>query len=142
MSTLREAAEQLQANQGHVEELLKTRLQLQQRKREVTASINQLDQKIIAIIGYEQDGSRTFDTGAYKVTTQGKMNRKIDAASWETIAEQIPEELRPVRIKYEVDLKKLRALEFANPELYRWICEQGALTTTPSEKPTLTIKEN
>ena len=132
MSTLTEAAEHLEQRNQHIDDLLKTRLQLVARKQEVTSNINQLDKELIAIIGYEVEGSRTYDTGAYKVTTQSKMNRKVDAEAWAEIEEQIPEHLRPVKTKLEVDLKLLRALEAAQPELYQYVC--GALITTPAKK--------
>ena len=130
MSTLHEAAQHIEEQQHEVDDLLKARLQLVAQKQGVTASITDIDQKLIAIIGFEQEGSRTMDATHFKVTTQGKLNRKVDEVKWAAIEQQIPEHLRPVKTKQVVDLKILRALEMAQPELYRYVC--GALITKPA----------
>lgn len=130
MSTLHEAAQHIEEQQHEVDDLLKARLQLVAQKQGVTASITDIDQKLIAIIGFEQEGSRTMDATHFKVTTHGKLNRKVDEVKWAAIEQQIPEHLRPIKTKQVVDLKILRALEMAQPELYRYVC--GALITKPA----------
>ena len=130
MSTLHEAAQHIEEQQHEVDDLLQARLQLVAQKQGVTASITDIDQKLIAIIGFEQEGSRTMDATHFKVTTQGKLNRKVDEVKWAAIEQQIPEHLRPIKTKQIVDLKILRALEMAQPELYRYVC--GALITKPA----------
>ena len=130
MSTLHEAAQQLEQQQHEVDDLLKARLQLVAQKQGVTASITDIDKKLIAIIGFEQEGSRSMDATHFKVTTQGKLTRTVDEVKWAAIEQQIPEHLRPVKTKQVVDLKILRALEMAQPELYRYVC--GALITKPA----------
>ena len=130
MSTLHEAAQQLEQQQHEVDDLLKARLQLVAQKQGVTASITDIDKKLIAIIGFEQEGSRSMDATHFKVTTQGKLNRTVDEVKWAAIEQQIPAHLRPIKTKQVVDLKILRALEMAQPELYRYVC--GALITKPA----------
>tara|TARA_R110002110_G_scaffold73459_1_gene194906 strand:+ start:624 stop:1040 length:417 start_codon:yes stop_codon:yes gene_type:complete len=131
MSTYPEAVQHIEQQREEVDHLLQTRLELVSQKRQATTQLEELDKKLIAIIGFEQEGSRTYDAGAFKVTTQGKLNRTVDEVKWAAIEQQIPEHLRPVRTKQVVDLKILRALEMAQPELYRWVCE--ALVTKPAK---------
>ena len=131
MSTYPEAVQHIEQQREEVDHLLQTRLELVSQKRQATTRLEELDKKLIAIIGFEQEGSRTYDTGAFKVTTQGKLNRSVDEVKYAAIEQQIPEHLRPVRTKQVVDLKLLRALEMAQPELYRYVC--GALITKPAK---------
>ena len=131
MSTYPEAVQHIEQQREEVDHLLQTRLELVSQKRQATTQLEELDKKLIAIIGFEQEGSRTYDAGAFKVTTQGKLNRTVDEVKWAAIEQQIPEHLRPVRTKQVVDLKILRALEMAQPELYRWVCE--TLVTKPAK---------
>ena len=138
MSTLTEAADHLEQQRKEVDDLLQARLQLVAQKQGVTASIANIDQQLIAIIGYEQEGSRSMDATHFKVTTQGKLNRTVDEVKWAAIEQQIPEHLRPVRTKQVVDVKILRALEMAQPELYRYVC--GALITKPA-KTSIKVQE-
>ena len=138
MSTLTEAAEHMEQQRKEVDDLLQARLQLVAQKQGVTASIANIDQQLIAIIGYEQEGSRSMDATHFKVTTQGKLNRTVDEVKWAAIEQQIPEHLRPVRTKQVVDVKILRALEMAQPELYRYVC--GALITKPA-KTSIKVQE-
>ena len=138
MSTLTEAAEHIEQQRQEVDDLLQARLQLVAQKQGVTASITEIDKKLIAIIGFEQEGSRSMDATHFKVTTQGKLNRTVDEVKWAAIKQQIPEHLRPVRTKQVVDVKILRALEMAQPELYRYVC--GALITKPA-KTSIKVQE-
>jgi len=138
MSTLTEAAEHIEQQRQEVDDLLQARLQLVAQKQGVTASIANIDQQLIAIIGFEQEGSRSMDATHFKVTTQGKLNRTVDEVKWAAIEQQIPEHLRPVRTKQVVDVKILRALEMAQPELYRYVC--AALITKPA-KTSIKVQE-
>ena len=108
----------MEQQRKEVDDLLQARLQLVAQKQGVTASITEIDKKLIAIIGFEQEGSRSMDATHFKVTTQGKLNRTVD--------------------KQVVDVKILRALEMAQPELYRYVC--GALITKPA-KTSIKVQE-
>ena len=55
------------------------------------------------------------------LTTTGKLTRKLDLNAWNEIKDSIPEDLQPVRVKVEIDLKKLRALEQANKEVFKQV---------------------
>ena len=77
---------------------------------------------IVKLVGKQREGSHSLHNGVFKVTTTGKMNRKILADELAEIHEHIPEVLSPFEFKPSLNLKKLRALEIANPELYKYCC--------------------
>tara|TARA_R110002051_G_scaffold7629_1_gene34021 strand:+ start:311 stop:718 length:408 start_codon:yes stop_codon:yes gene_type:complete len=77
------------------------------------------------------EGSMHVKHENFKVTTTGKLHRRISFSEYEEIKEQIPEKLSPFVVvsKLELDLKRLRALELANPELHKHCCR--AIEETP-----------
>jgi hypothetical protein len=75
------------------------------------------------------EGSTHSTSDRFKVTTTGRMNRKVVESEYREIETDIPKELSPFVRKLTLDLKKLRALELANPELHRYCCR--AIEETP-----------
>lgn len=76
---------------------------------------------IAQIVDTPQEGTAQTITKYFKVTTTGKLTRKLDVKIWNEIKDEIPEEYHPVRTKLEIDLKKLRAIEQANKEVFQKI---------------------
>ena len=72
----------------------------------------------------KSEGSISYSLGRFKITTTSRMNRKIDKSEYEQIKEHIPEHLSPFKQEtvLKLDLKQLRALEEANPELHLYCC--------------------
>ena len=87
--------------------------------------------EILEIINTPEEGTLTTTTRFFKCSTTGKLKRKLDAETWAHIQDAVPEALRPVRVKLEIDLKKLRALEQANPEVFRFVAQ--AIETKPAK---------
>lgn len=96
-----------------------------------------VEQKIIKLAGVKEEGAATTHGKYFKVTTTGKVSRVLDAAKWNEIYNQIPEQYRPVRYAPQIDLKALRVLE-KMPETYKVFAQ--ALTIRP-QKPAVSIEE-
>ena len=76
---------------------------------------------IAQLIKTPMEGTAQTVTKFFKVTTTGKLTRKLDLKAWNKIKDSVPEDLQPVKVKVEIDLKKLRALEQANPEVFKQV---------------------
>jgi hypothetical protein len=85
----------------------------------------------------KEEGSETFEGGAYKVTVTAKINRKLDADIYSSMEEAIPENLRPVEWKPSLDLAGYRWLQDNEPKIFRMIAK--AVTEKPG-KPAVTLK--
>ncbi len=79
----------------------------------------EVETKIIAILGANEEGSKTHKIAdQWKLTITGNVSRKMDWAKWETVKHQIPEALRPVKFKPEVDDKGVKYLQQHEPAIY------------------------
>lgn len=96
----------------------------------------ELETQILELAGVKEEGSQHVDTAYFRVTTVGKLTRSLDAAAWEAIRGDVPADLAPVDYKPSLDLKKLRAIETANPELYQKIAQ--CISTKPA-KPSIKV---
>lgn len=92
-----------------------------------------IEAEIVAVIGAKPEGSATTNLEDFKVTTTGKLTRTLDDAVWESIASQIPADLRPVTLvqSYKIDDKGCRWLAENRPEL--WAIVSKAITTKPAK---------
>jgi hypothetical protein len=81
-----------------------------------------IDNEIIKITGKSREGSTRVTNGLFRVVTTGKLNRKILPDELAQIVDHIPTDLSPFVSKTVLDMKRLRALETANPELYKFCC--------------------
>ena len=88
----------------------------------------------------KEEGASVTKTRYYKCTCTGKLTRKLDLAAWENVCEDVPEDLRPIKTKIEVDLKKLRAIENANPELYKFLVEESRVITSTPAKTSIKVE--
>lgn len=82
-----------------------------------------IENKIIAITGAKEEGSKTHPAGELKITVTGKINRSLDVVAWDAIAPKVPEQLRPVKYKPEIDIKGLRYLESNEPKIYKLVAQ-------------------
>lgn len=78
-----------------------------------------IEDQIIAITGKRDEGAQTVTAANYKITITGKLSRKMDWQAWENVKAQIPEELRPVKLKPELDEKGVKWLAQHQPDYYR-----------------------
>lgn len=77
-----------------------------------------IEEQIVAIVGKRDEGSQTTEADGYKITTTGKVTRKMDWDKWETIKSQIAPNLHPVKFKPELDEKGVKYLQANEPEIY------------------------
>lgn len=103
-------------------QLCETKRELRLRRAAIDTDEAVIDNEILKITGYAREGSTRVDNGVFRVVTKGTMNRKIVHSELALIAAHIPAELSPFVSKTVLDLKKLRALEAANPELFKYCC--------------------
>lgn len=77
-----------------------------------------VEREIISMVGAKSEGAQTAEVGPYKITTTGKLTRKLDTTAYMSVINDVPVEVSPVEFNPSLDLKKLRALETANPGVY------------------------
>jgi len=77
-----------------------------------------IEEQIVALTGKRDEGSKTHDADGYKVTVTGKVTRKMDWDAWANVKDQIPENLRPVKVKEELDERGVKYLADNEPEIY------------------------
>lgn len=78
----------------------------------------EIEDKIVALTGKRDEGSKTHDIGDYKIVVTGKLSYKMDWKAWDQVKTEIPAELHPVKMKPEVDAKGIAWLRENKPELY------------------------
>jgi hypothetical protein len=81
----------------------------------------EIENKMLELIEVPDEGSSVTKTAFFKCNATGKLTRKLDVDVWDAVKQDIPEPLWPVRTKTELDLKKLRSLEQANPEIFKTV---------------------
>ena len=96
-------------------------------------------QCLIQAVGVKDEGTQSFNTDNYKISTTGKINRTVDAKKVEEIAQQLPEPLynRLFKFKPSLDLKEYRYIENNEPQYHKIVSR--AVTAKPA-KPTLKIE--
>ena len=97
-----------------------------------------VENEIVRGVGVADEGNTRQNTDAYKITTTGKLNRRVDIDALTALADDIPEPIiaRLIRHKAEVDTRELRYLQDNEPELYSIIAE--AVTVKPA-KPVVSV---
>ena len=110
----------------------------------IEASANEdrieIEQSILAIVGTPDEGTETHDAGtAFKVKVEQRIIRKVDPRAWSLVCDQIPEQLRPIRIteKYDVDAAGVRWLRDNEKGYYKLAC--SAIEEKPS-KPSVKVE--
>jgi hypothetical protein len=108
--------------------------------REVLAKNVRIDfeEKIASLLQGPPEGSVSDKDDHYKVTVTRKFNRTLDLDKYDQEKTTIPPDLDPVWLKPTLDLKKLRSIEEANPELYKKCC---AFIESKPAKTSVTVKE-
>ncbi len=84
----------------------------------------EIENEITEICGVEQEGSTTFKGDQYKITTTGKINRKLDIAAVNQDFHQLPACVRAC-FKHEPKLikKNVDELERHDPAAYLTACK-------------------
>jgi hypothetical protein len=90
-------------------------IELKERESELAAVRKELEEELATAIATQEEGTDTEKTAIYKITVTSKLNRTLDYPAYLAIENDIPEGVRCVRMKPELDLKKLRAMEMVRP---------------------------
>lgn len=90
-----------------------------------------IEQKMLAHIEARTEGAVTTEAGEFKVTAEFKLSRSIDWDKWDAIREQVPERLRPVKWKRELDATGCKYLENNEPQIYALIAP--CITVKPAK---------
>lgn len=96
------------------------------------------EEALIALLGCKEEGAQTHKGENFKVTITGKVNRTLDVAAWDSIKLHIPETLRPVKYKPEIDVTGLKWLKENEPGVYATACQ--AISAKPG-KASVTFSE-
>ena len=80
------------------------------------------------------EGTVSLTAGNYKVTVTSKLTRTLDYPAYQAIENDIPEGVRCVRFKPELDLKKLRAMDAVRPGF------SAAFITTKPARPSVKVE--
>lgn len=98
-----------------------------------------LESRLIAEVGTKEEGSLTVHIDDHKVTTTGKMTRKLDPKAWAKLAPELPATLigMLIRNKPELNLRAYRDLADANPTAFELVSQ--AVITKPA-KPTIKVE--
>jgi len=106
---------------------------------EAKSKMDNAFQCLIQAVGVKDEGTQSFNTDNYKISTTGKINRTVDAKKVEEIAQQLPEPLynRLFKFKPSLDLKEYRYIENNEPQYHKIVSR--AVTAKPA-KPTLKIE--
>ena len=97
-----------------------------------------IEAQILAVMPVKNEGTVSQDTDAGKITVTYKVGRKVDTLSLQSLWGDLSTVAKSC-FKWSADLstKEMRAVQLANPETYKEIC--NFITATPA-KPALTIK--
>ena len=123
--------EEMENGVTELDKLCHAHQQAAEEEKKAKARRLEIEGLIVAISPVKEEGSSITKTRYYKCTCTGKLTRKLDQEAWENIRDDIPLELQPVKTKVDIDLPKLRAIENANPELFKLVC--NAIATKPAK---------
>lgn len=110
-------------------ELAQQWLDAKRREREANADRIKIEEQIVSALGKRDEGAQSHKIDGFKITVTGKVTRKMDWDKWELVKDQIPEQLRPVKLKPELDDKGVKYLQANEPEVYRLL----PITVTPAK---------
>lgn len=105
---------------------------------EATARRHHIEELLSKLIPGPDEGTTSRTEGGLKVVVTRELNRTINKGAYEQARELLPYELNPVKTKLDLNLKKYRALEQANPALFAVV--QSFVSVKPA-KPAIEVKE-
>ena len=92
----------------------------------------EIEQQIIQLIGFVKlEGSQSVKNKDFKISLTGKLDRKLDVAAYMLIESQLPENMRPVKTKIDLDITGLKCMEKNEPELAKLVA--NCVTTKPAK---------
>lgn len=90
------------------------------------------EESLIELLSFSKlEGSATEKTPAHKITLTAKLDRKLDMDAYLAIEHQLPQDMRPVKTKVELDMKGVKWLEEKAPQYYAIVAP--CITTKPAK---------
>ena len=106
--------------------------QAKQREFEARDERVGIEEQILLLYPAREEGSSTIETDlGTKIKLTGKLTYKCDLIALHTMTIDWPEDVRPVRLKMEVDETKLKAIRQESPTM--WARIASAVTTKPAK---------
>lgn len=93
-----------------------------------------LEARLAGMIATKDEGTDKAETGPYRITVTSKLTRSLDYEAYQRLEEDIPAGLRCVKLKPEIDMKALRAMDMARPGY------SAQFITTKPAKPSIKIE--
>lgn len=93
--------------------------QAKEQEQKANALRVEIEDKIVQLAGKRDEGAQTIEVPGFKITTTGKVSRTMDWEKWAEIASQFPQELRPVKLKPELDATGVKWLQTHRTDLYK-----------------------
>jgi len=90
-----------------------------------------LEEAMLHIVSAKEEGSETTKTDHYKITTTARMIRSMDWKKWDTVKDSVAENLRPVKMKPELDVTGCKYLADNEPDVWRVVAQ--CITTKPGK---------
>lgn len=105
---------------------------------EANAKRVSIEQQIVAITGQKEEGSMTIDLeNGMKLTVTGKLSYSADMVMLVSLCNEIPEDLRPLRVETRIDETGCKYLRHNEPET--WAMIAPAITVKPA-KTSISVK--
>jgi hypothetical protein len=98
----------------------------------------QIEQQLIEAIGAKEEGATTQAGNFFKVTTTGKLTRKLDLKAFAEIKSKFRGPA-PVKTAVSLDVRAFKKLAVEEPGLYQLMCET-CIETKPA-KTSVTVVE-
>lgn len=93
-----------------------------------------LEARLAGMIATRDEGTDRAEAGPYRITVTSKLTRSLDYETYQRLEAGIPEGLRCVKMKPELDMKALRAMDMARPGF------SAQFITTKPAKPSVKIE--
>lgn len=91
-----------------------------------------IEDKILPFLEQKKEGAVTTELASgHKVTITNKLSRTMDFDAFARVRDQIPENLRPIKVKEVLDDAGVKWLQNNEPELYETIAP--CLTVKPAK---------
>ena len=91
-----------------------------------------IEEEIVAMLGVKEEGATTTElANGMKVTITGKQTYSADMAALKDICAKLPEEMRPIKTKTELDTTGCKYLRANEPAI--WAKLSKAITVKPAK---------
>lgn len=120
------------------EALLAEHLKVYKAEDKAKARRVEIEAELEKLYGDFDGKSKTFNEEKYKVTIKKNFSQKLDQEKYVAIRPEIPEELRPEKIKFDLDSKGFEWLKENNRDIYLKVSD---CVTEKQNKSTVSVEK-